>query len=95
MHFPRWCESPEGQTDQERSVKRLRFLLNRAAILTVPECTYTAFAEHCGINKSNLHRWMKVGALPAPMATTIERSVGSEVVRAVDLMFPLEITSNS
>lgn len=95
MIFPKWCELPEGQSDQERAVKRLRFLLNRLAILTVPECTYYAFAQHCGISKSRLHRAMRAGACTADMAMQIERTLGREMVRAVDLMYPLEIETNS
>lgn len=91
MPFPTWVDLPEGQSDKERASKRIRFLICRAAILTVPECTLRGLATHCEINESQLSAVIKRGAMPMVMAEKIERCLGRDVVRAVDLVYPLEI----
>lgn len=92
MTFPAWVEHIDLQT---RASNRLRFLINRAAILTVPGCTISGFADYCGVNRSQVQRAISAGAFPALLATSIEKKVGRGVLCHEHLMNPLEIENNA
>lgn len=92
MHFPPWVDEP-GLSDEKRASNRLRYLVGKVANEVTKEGTFGAFAQHCGIDRGVMHMWIRRGHFSAQMALAIERAVGADVLRAVDLTDPLSITA--
>ena len=90
MRFPAWTEVPDPR---ERASKRLHFLITAAAAQVVPKGTLADFATHCGIDRTSMHYHIRRGAFSGAMAVAIERAVGANVLRAVDLTNPLDIVA--
>lgn len=90
VKFPPWVDAP-GLSDQARAANRLRYLIGRTAVEVTKDGTFGAFADFCGIDRGTLHVWIRRGSVSAPMALAIERAVGADVLRAVDLTDPLSI----
>lgn len=91
MIFPDWVEFPLDQQPMERAKKRLRFMLNRAAILTVPECTIRALAKHCHVDRTMMHQAIAAGRCGPKLATMLETALGRDVLCHEHLLRPLEI----
>lgn len=90
MKFPPWTKKG---TLQERATKRLRYLINSTAAWVTEDGSVSAFATHCGVDRSSLHTFIARGAFSAATAVAIERAVGPDVLRAVWLTNPLEIVA--
>lgn len=90
--FPAWVENPrELSADEERAMLRLRFLVLKASSWCTPGGSIASFADHCEIERTEVHAAIKNGKFSAAMAQKIEKACGRDVVRREWLIFPLEI----
>lgn len=90
--FPTWVE-PDNEImgDQERAHRRLRFLINLAAIYATERASISALAVACGTESAHIHAAMREGHLSPKMAAKIEKLCGREIVQREWLIYPLEI----
>lgn len=92
ISFPAWVErSCELDDDDERASRRLRYMILYAAIRTSPNGSIAGLADHCRIERTQVHAAIKEGRFSANMAAKVERACGRDVVRREWLIFPLEI----
>lgn len=93
MCFPSWVSHPSDQSTLDLAIKRLRYLINRAAVETVAGCNVSEFADFCGIDRSTMHTSMSAGAFSARSAMKIERAVNNPaLITAAQLVYPLDDT---
>jgi hypothetical protein len=91
--FPAWVEGPPRQpvNDEERARNRLRYLVLWASLQCTSAGSIASLADHCGIQRTQIHEALREGKFSAKMAADIERKCGRKVVRREWLIFPLEI----
>jgi hypothetical protein len=62
-----------------------------AAIRSTPNGSIAALADHCGIERTQIHAALKEGRFSAKMAAAIERACRRTVIRREWLIYPNEI----
>lgn len=92
-HFPSWVTV--AKTPQQLATNRLKYLISQLALKVAAKGSVRGLANHCGVDRTSIHKYIAAGAFPAITATQIERACGRENVRHEELMFPLEINEST
>lgn len=92
MKFPQWTRRT-GLTRQERSAKRLRYLIYRLAIEVCETPTIRDLGAKAGIDHSSISYALRTGRCTEDMAEKFEKAFGRKLVRKQDLVNPLAVES--
>lgn len=92
MKFPTWTRRT-GLTRQERSAKRLRYLIYRLAIEVCETPTIRALGDKAGIDHSSISCALRTGRLTAEMADKFEKAFGRKLVNKAAFLDPLNVES--
>lgn len=85
--FPPWVDGD----DEGRATRRLRYLILKSSVECTPGGNIASFADHCEIERTQVHAAIKDGKFSAAMAQKIEKKCGRKVVRREWLIYPLEV----
>lgn len=58
MDYPKWVNEP-GLPDEERTRRRITYVLKKAALRVDPRGSVTRLAEAAGLERSYLHRFLE------------------------------------
>jgi len=87
VSFPPWVDEKEDG----RATRRLRYLVLKTSVECTPGGNIASFADHCGIERTQIHAAIKDGKFSAAMAQKIEKKCGRKLVRREWLLYPLEV----
>lgn len=91
--FPAWVDDPRDELPELDALasRRLRYLVLRASNWCTPGGSIASFADHCEIQRPEVHAAIKCGKFSPRMAQQIEKKCGREIVRREWLIYPNEI----
>lgn len=89
MHFPSWIDRERSPI--KRAQKRLKFMLNHAALRHYGRTSMHDLARDAGVNHSSIFNAINRGYFTEPMAEAIERVFGQAELPREYLVKPLEV----
>ena len=93
INFPAWVGADKAKRDTAiLANRRLRYLAIMASIHLTEKGTVASLADHCELDRVEVHRFIREGAFSAKAAACIEKACGRNFLRREWLIFPLEVT---
>jgi len=89
--FPEWVETPARQSKGALATKRLRYLIQKAALDHTTTCTQRELAILCDCERSTISTYIRRGWFSKDMSATIEAKLGRDYIRAEWLTNPVAI----